>query len=371
MISNNFTKATTNLDQNFIESPTTFNDSIASLCWTPLPENKSLLACSSWDSQVVVYSGFEEYLNEDVDDLSEIIIETAENPYLCTGWVGGPTDSNPALLLGGIDGTVCSRSLNSNRTVILGKHDDAVKGIYRYSSESHDQVWSVSYDKVIKVWDFRNPEPIMNFNLPAKPVCIDVLDDTVAIGLNNEKLLIFDIKDINQVFQNVERYYVNSPLGSGSQLSSISISKENVIGVGAYDGRSNLSTFSRKSDGTSEIENIVTFKAHKIDPGQDGNSTDLKILYPIHAVGLHPTNRKTYFTAGGDGDIIFWDLVSKNKLTTLSCRPMPVTAAKMSPDGSFLAYGVGYDWSKGIEGHQSFNSRLHFHEMQPNDVVPL
>jgi len=222
----------------------------------------------------------------------------------------------------------------------------------------------------MKFWDVRSPESSWSSHLPAKPVCSDLVSDTAVIGFNNEKLLILEWRHFNYVFQNLNDHYISSPLGSDSPLSSISVSKERMIGVGSYDGRSNLSTFSQMFDGRNQLSNIITFRAHGSDHRQHGNTSGLKIMYPVNAVELHPTDKKTYLTAGGDGDIIFWDIVRKNKLKTLSSRPVPVTAAKMSSNWKFLACGVGYDWAKGIEDHQSLHSKLHFRFLPSNELWP-
>ena len=48
--------------------------------------------------------------------------------------------------------------------------------------------------------------------------------------------------------------------------------------------------------------------------------------------------------------MIFWDLMQKNKIKEFAQAGVPVTKAKISPDGNFVAYALGYDWSEGIWG---------------------
>ena len=55
-------------------------------------------------------------------------------------------------------------------------------------------------------------------------------------------------------------------------------------------------------------------------------------------------------TAGGDGKIIFWDISQKNKIKEFCYNNQPVTACKISPDGNFLVYALGNDWSEGVWG---------------------
>ena len=56
------------------------------------------------------------------------------------------------------------------------------------------------------------------------------------------------------------------------------------------------------------------------------------------------------FTAGGDGVINLWDYEVRNKIRALTFNKVPITFAKISPDGNYMAYALGYDWSEGIWG---------------------
>jgi mRNA export factor len=49
--------------------------------------------------------------------------------------------------------------------------------------------------------------------------------------------------------------------------------------------------------------------------------------------------------------MIFWDYDAKNKIRTFNFNNQPITTCKVSNDKSFLAYALGYDFSKGPEGY--------------------
>ena len=66
----------------------------------------------------------------------------------------------------------------------------------------------------------------------------------------------------------------------------------------------------------------------------------IKILFiPYEQIG-------TFFTAGSDGAILFWDKDHKQKLKTLGKCPLPIVDADFNKDCSHIAYGISYDWSK-------------------------
>jgi len=130
--------------------------------------------------------------------------------------------------------------------------------------------------------------------------------------------------------------------------------------MGSFDGRANLSNFQKDIGGKIKLNSIMTFKCHKTENPQT--------LYPVHGIGFHAKSKHFVYTAGGEGNIFFWDYLSKTKIKGFSYKAQPVTKVRMSPDGMLLAYGLGYDWSKGIEGIGSVKPRLCVHIMQESEL---
>jgi len=189
----------------------------------------------------------------------------------------------------------------------------------------------------------------------------------IAMGLSDEKILVVNIPNIQQMLGKSSLDYIDSPLGNGSQLTAISFFSDGAgIGIASHDGRANLSKVEGDSMGRPKLTNIMTFKCHKVDQGA---SNSQQMLYPVHAIGFHPKSKNFVFTAGGEGNICFWDYNAKNKITNLSFKGIPVTKARMSPDGALLLYSLGYDWAKGIEGYMSCKTKLCAHIMQESELV--
>jgi len=338
---------------------TSFEDSIAQICWYP-DERFHVFGVSSWDSKVRIYSVTEE---NSVQILQERSTFNTEYPCLSLSF----RESSNHMAAGFIDGTVSvidtSRGEQTFQTI--GKHEDAVKGVYFFQeSDGNSFLCSVSYDKTLKVWDLRQQGPVATIRLGAKVVCSDMAFPKMILGLSNQRFHVFNILQdlIQHKSVGPER---DTTLGADSPLSSVSIAKDGAIGIGSLSGRSALSWL----DGLLSMKDTFCFRAQQITAGQAGNTSGKAILFPVNAVGIHPKNTKTYFTTGRDGVINIWDTKNRKRIKRIETGGIPVTEAKWSPDGNMLAYGCGYDWSTGIGGAKSFKTTLRIHKVQPSELA--
>lgn len=71
----------------------------------------------------------------------------------------------------------------------------------------------------------------------------------------------------------------------------------------------------------------------------------------------------TIATAGGDGNISFWDRNARSKLKNLTNIQYPVTAIDIHKERGLLAYAAGYDWNMGIEGARNQPTKLCYREL--------
>jgi len=58
-------------------------------------------------------------------------------------------------------------------------------------------------------------------------------------------------------------------------------------------------------------------------------------------------------------DKIYWDLSNKNKIKEYFFSSRPITSGATSYDGKYLAFGLGYDWNRGIQGMGIFPPSIH------------
>jgi len=336
------------LSQSQAPNSLAFEDTVANICWSPTTPRE--FACTSWDSKVTLVEILESESSQAL--IRQKFSKTVEYPCLSVGWLHQTNN----LIAGSINGDVNKIDGEREALMRIGSHEDAVKGVY---SPANNCILSLAYDKKLKIWDPRQSTAVGTLSLGLKPTCASFLFPHLAIGFDNHAVGIFDLTDF-RAFENPkpENYADLRLTINDAQLSSISISKEGVIFIGSHSGTSNISTFTRGPDGKVTLNHHLSYRIHKLDPGQGGNTSNLRMQYSVNVVGLHPTMRDVGFTAGRDGGICFINFERKLWLGKISCTPVPIAEAKLSPDGKYLAYAAGYDWSIGIEGAKSYKSQL-------------
>lgn len=265
------------------------------------------------------------------------------------------------LFVGCINNKVKIFDTTTGQSINVCQHESRVKDVYWI--EAANILCSLSFDKTIRFWDLRFSNP--SFSLGHKVYCSDLLFPNLALALSNEKILIINLPNTQKMFEKIPLDYIDSPLRDGSQLTIISFFVDGSgMGVASHGGRAHLSSLD-DSLGRVRLNNVITFKCHKVDEGINQNQN---MLYPVHAIGFNPKPNNFVFTAGGDGNIFYWDYIAKNKILTLSLKNIPVTKCKMSLDETLMAYALGYDWAKGIEGYMSVKSKVCAHVVQDNQL---
>ena len=53
------------------------------------------------------------------------------------------------------------------------------------------------------------------------------------------------------------------------------------------------------------------------------------------------------YSVGSVGDLNFWDIDKKNKIK-LNNMKIPISASRISKNGNFIVFALGYDWSLGL-----------------------
>jgi mRNA export factor len=317
-----------------------------------------MFATASWDSKVGLYDTVVS------GNQAAIVLKggfDVEDPCLSVTWC----DDDITKIIGGcVNGKVKVFDIQSGKHSDVGMHDHSVKGVH-YVPKLGLAI-TLSFDKTMKFWDFRQQGAAASLNLGEKVFCSDLLLPYLAIGTSHEKLIFVDLNYLPHLDKGGIHHF-ESTLGKDSQVTCISFLKDgSAFGVGSNDGRVNVSKFVPDQSGKVKLGSLISFKTKNYEQNVQPSH---QLLYPVHDIGFHHLNKGSIFTAGGEGAINFWDFYKKARLTSYEYKGVPVTRAKMSPDGALLAYATGYDWSLGIQGYMAYGSKLAVHLLQETDLV--
>lgn len=159
----------------------------------------------------------------------------------------------------------------------------------------------------------------------------------LAAATANERLI---FTDMNMASQGNFTRLESIDLGKFSQIQSISLDKKGeTVGLTTFDGRSNISSLTKTSNGF-KTHALITFKSNKVEEG--GNA----ILYPTNTSCFNPFLECWFVTGGSDGTMSFWDYKARNKIRSFMFNN-PVCCAQVSSNGKMVAYSLGNDWHIG------------------------
>ncbi len=66
--------------------------------------------------------------------------------------------------------------------------------------------------------------------------------------------------------------------------------------------------------------------------------------------------------------MFFWDSIRKGRIAEFDFKGNAITQAEIDPTGKYMAYSLGYDWARGIEGYMSQPSKVCVHELKEKEL---
>mmetsp|Transcript_12421 Transcript_12421/g.12462 ORF Transcript_12421/g.12462 Transcript_12421/m.12462 type:complete len:100 (-) Transcript_12421:9-308(-) len=90
-------------------------------------------------------------------------------------------------------------------------------------------------------------------------------------------------------------------------------------------------------------------------------------VYAVHQVSFN-LKHQTFATCGGDGSYFIWDKEQRKRLKSTGGCDVPITACRMNPSGSLMAYSFGYDWAKGYNARGSSPVKLFLHPTTDKEI---
>lgn len=238
---------------------------------------------------------------------------------------GAFAQDGSGVFLGGTDGKVSLWDLASGSKRVVGSHQAPVR--HCAWLPGLNTLVTGSWDRTLRYWDVRQPNPVCTCQLPERVYAMDARDRLLVVGMADRHLHVYTLSQPQTPYK-----VLQSPLKHQTRCVACFPDQSGYL-IGSVEGRVAVHHVE-----ASMASKNFTFRCHR--EGQD--------IFAVNAASFHPTHG-TFVTAGSDGSYNFWDKDSKQRLKALSKAAAPITAAQFNRDGSLMAYSVSYDWSRGSQ----------------------
>jgi mRNA export factor len=243
--------------------------------------------------------------------------------------------------MAGCDKQAKAWDLASNQVVQVAQHDAPIKTCHWIKAANYSCLMTGSWDKTLKFWDTRTPNPMLSINLPERCYCADVDYPMAVVGTAGRQIIVYQLEGKPQQYK-----VLDSPLKYPHRCVAIFRDKKKAptgYALGSVEGRVAI----QYVNPTNPKDNF-TFKCHRSNGAPNGYQD----IYAVNDIAFHPVHG-TLATVGSDGSFSFWDKDARTKLKSSELMEQPITRCAFNSNGQIFAYAVSYDWSK---GHEYYNS---------------
>ncbi|XP_038057612.1 mRNA export factor-like [Patiria miniata] len=310
------------------------DDSISSLAFSPGTLPMTFLIGGSWDNNVRCWE-----VNQNTGATVPKAQQTHQGPVLDVCW----NDDGTKVFSASCDKTAKMWDLNSNQAIQVAQHDAPIKTVHYIKSPNYSCIMTGSWDRTLKFWDTRSPNPMANIQLSERCFCADVVYPSAVVGLAGKKINLYRLESGPQEV----KVNQDSPLKFQHRCVAIfqDTKKTGPAGyaLGSIEGRCAI-----QFEPAATPKDNFTFKCHR---SNGASSYSYQDIFAVNAIAFHPEHG-TLATAGSNGKFSFWDKDARTKLKTSEEMENPITACAFDAKGNIFAYAVSYDWSK---GHEFYN----------------
>lgn len=323
-------------------------DSISDIAFSP--QHDFMFSVSSWDNKVRVW---------DVSNGNPQTRTQYEHtaPVLSTRWSADGTK----IASGGCDNAVKLFDVNTSQAQQVGNHDAPVQSVrfVQCGPTNSECLVTGSWDKTLKYWDMRQPQPISTINLPERVYSMDSKQQLLVVGMADRHIAVINLSNPGNIFKTVQ-----SPLKMQTRTVSCYNTGDGYA-VGSVEGRIAI----RYIDDEQQRKSGFSFKCHRDSKGTRAvGASSQSNVYAVNCIAFHPVYG-TFVSAGSDGSFHFWDKNQRHRLKGFPAQNGSIPVCNFNRQGSLLAYSISYDWSKGVSGSiQGYPNVIRLHPTNDAEV---
>jgi len=269
--------------------------------------------------------------------------QTLEAPLLCCTWA----PDGAKTFIGGCDKKAFVWDLQANKLQQIGQHESPVSWM-SFVPETNCLV-TASWDKSVRFWDGRTPQPAFKMDLPERVYSGDAKGSIAVFATADRKIIAYDLQKPQQ-----PAYLSDSPLKFQTRVVRLFPDRRGYA-VGSIEGRVAIQYFDKSVSGGN-----FAFKCHRV-----GNN-----IFAVNDIAFNAAG--TFATMGSDGSFHFWDKDSKQRLKPFKRANLPIMCGAFNTNSSIFSYAVGYDWSQGAGAYNmnTMKTHIYLHAVQQSEIAP-
>lgn len=275
--------------------------------------DNTAMAVSSWDSTLTIYRiNYSIPFKETPFPFQRDKVLPLSAPGLSVCFFG----SN--IVVGCVDGSIIFFDMNGTQSTIQA-HSGGVKAVKNFNNQ---YLISGSFDKTLKFWDLKSPQPIHTAPLSSKVYGMSLSGSILGVALSDKTIQVYDMMNPTVPVAYATRFtYSIRAVGVCSDMDAFA--------VGSVEAK--IEILSRSSDSKKCL-----IRAHR----------EQSKLYAVNVIQFHPSDPNIIISGGSDGTLVWFDRSNRMKLGSHALGS-PVTAGAFSNDGRYFICATGEDWSKG------------------------
>ncbi len=190
--------------------------------------------------------------------------------------------------------------MTSEKDIVLGQHDDAIKSVVAYNPKG--LVITGSWDKTVKGWTINAPNFAFSTTVSDKVYAMAAAEHFLAVGTADKNISVFDVRKMAQPF------FIR-PSGFACHIRSLAWLHTNE-GYAAASSEGRVAV-----EFVTSSKKAFSFKCHRIvqEPKEAGQPSTT-MVYPINALAVHPKHG-SLATGGSDSSVCMWDTESKKRIS--------------------------------------------------------